>query len=388
MRRLRMRLSLLSLLLLLFLTACTNGVFKGSSTSIVLTPSFALGQPDFDTTTANGGASGLNRPFGVFVLNTQLFVSDASNHRILVWDTLPTTFGQAADRVVGQTSFTGTNANQGGSTNGDTLSSPGGIFATDTLGGFLYVADQNNNRAVIYNFPLATTGEFATSVVGQIGFNGNGSGTAAAQMNAPIGVAAGGGNLYVSEITNNRILVFGSETPSTGTAASLVLGNSTFTSAASGTSSTRFTNLFNIFLYSTRLFLADRSNCRVAIWSPLPNSANDLPAAAVLGQDDFVTGSCAGGNLEANNFNDPKHIATNGTYTFVSDAADHRVLVYEGIPSGTQSAKYVIGQESFSDSGSGSGQYALNGPEGMAATSTQFFLADANNNRVLVYNLP
>ncbi|MCB0403193.1 MAG: NHL repeat-containing protein [Bdellovibrionales bacterium] len=371
--------------LLFVLSACSNGTFQSSYTSIVLTPKFALGQPDFDTTTGGSGAAGLQHPYGVFVQGTQLFVSDAGNHRVLVWDSLPTTFAQPADRVIGQSSFTGTSANQGGSTNQNTLYNPSGLWATAS---HLYVSDTGNNRLLYYALPVAATNANATAVLGQTTFTANGSGTSGLEMDNPRSVAVGGGNLYVSELSNNRVLVFGSETPSTGTGAAHVLGNAAFASGVYGTSSTRFSNLRGLFFLGSRLFLADTDNCRIVMWSTLPNYDNDIAVDAVLGQPDFVTGTSNSGNVAANNFFNPVHVSTNGTYTFVSDSTDSRVLVFDGIPSGEQDAKYVVGQSSFSAHGTGTSGFRLNGPQGVNATSTELYVADFGNHRVLVYDLP
>lgn len=112
-----------------------------------------LGQADFVSADPNR-SSAVNPPpadntlqypqLGVYVLNNQLFVADAYNHRVLVWDTFPTTNGQAANAVIGQPDFI---SNTPGTTD-STLNQPSGVFA---VGSQLFITDTNNNRIMIYN---------------------------------------------------------------------------------------------------------------------------------------------------------------------------------------------------------------------------------------------
>ena len=105
-----------------------------------------LGQPDF---TSNGApspptASSMSCPYdGVYFTSAQLFITDSENNRVLIWNTFPTTNGQPADVVLGQTSMT---TNSTGTT-ASTLDSPAGVFL---IGKQLIVSDTTNNRYVIY----------------------------------------------------------------------------------------------------------------------------------------------------------------------------------------------------------------------------------------------
>ncbi|MHC4831932.1 MAG: NHL repeat-containing protein, partial [Planctomycetota bacterium] len=71
-------------------------------------PSFALGQPDLGPPLPNNPAlltadRQLAEPRGVWLdAAGRLYVSDAGNARVLIWTTLPTGFGEAADQVLGQ----------------------------------------------------------------------------------------------------------------------------------------------------------------------------------------------------------------------------------------------------------------------------------------------
>lgn len=121
-----------------------------------------LGQSDFthitnndddqnDTDDGVASARTLNWPYlGVYSDDVRLFVIDGSNNRLLVWNTFPTVNFTPADVVLGQSDFTGTAANAGGSASSRTLSLPGGVFQS---GNKLIVTDSGNSRYLIFNDP-------------------------------------------------------------------------------------------------------------------------------------------------------------------------------------------------------------------------------------------
>ncbi len=130
--------------------------------------------------------------------------------------------GQAASLVIGQSSFTTMVSDV--SVTG--LSNPFAI-AFDS-GGNLWVADYGNNRVLEYTTPFSTD-EAASLVIGQSSFTGTGSATTSTGLWGPDAVAFdSGGNLWVADYGNNRVLEY--TTPfSTDEAASLVIGQSSFT---------------------------------------------------------------------------------------------------------------------------------------------------------------
>jgi DNA-binding beta-propeller fold protein YncE len=146
-----------------------------------------------------------------------------------------------------------------------------------------------------------------------------------------------------------------------------------------------------------RLFVADLSNGRVLIY-PLSTS-NDLMGAGgsraatiVLGQSSFRAPRTT--TIAANTIPDPVGLAYDATNNrlFVTDSGTQlhqdRVLVFNlgGAASG-MSASYVIGQSSFTATGSASTQSGLKNPVGIATDGNRLFVADSGNNRVLVFNV-
>ncbi|HKQ50554.1 MAG TPA: NHL repeat-containing protein [Phycisphaerae bacterium] len=140
-----------------------------------------------------------------------LFITDLFNSRVLGFNqpALPTE-DTTADAVFGQANFTSGMANRGGNPGEKTLQRPEtSCFDAE---GNMYVADNQNNRVLLYLAPLATDMS-ATRVYGQPNFSTNGAnqgGLTATSMSGPVGVAIDPitGNLFVADAGNSRILEF------------------------------------------------------------------------------------------------------------------------------------------------------------------------------------
>ncbi len=100
----------------------------------------------------------------------------------------------------------------------------------------------------------------------------------------------------------------------------------------------------------------DTDNNRVLIWYTFPTCSSQK-ADVVLGQPDFTcgvtdndgTGSCTSGNPSAQNMDDPfTGVYSNGTQLFVADSDNNRVLVWNKFPTKNfQPANVVLGQPDF-----------------------------------------
>jgi uncharacterized protein (TIGR03437 family) len=193
-------------------------------------PDAAIGQLDFTSSvSAAVNAASLNAPSGVAIAPSgDLFVADGGNNRVLEFPAGAST-GAAAVRVFGQPGMT--TALRPTQVSPQTLAVPQGI-AVDQASN-LYVADSGANRVVIFpntqNAP--TAGMTATFVIGQAGFGVATSGT----LKAPVDVAVdSGGNIYVADSGNNRVLVFPSLVflPVAGAAPTSVVGQQTTSGTA------------------------------------------------------------------------------------------------------------------------------------------------------------
>jgi uncharacterized protein (TIGR03437 family) len=192
-----------------------------------ITPDFVIGQPDF---TSSGfvpvsGAS-LRAPAGVAIgPDGNLFAADSGNNRVLEF---PAGAGNAARsiRCYGQPDFLSSTAPSAGATSARTLASPQGIAVDGAFN--LYVADSGANRVVIFPNTAAapSTGLAASTVLGQDTFDTTGGGTGT-RLRAPIDVALDGDrNLFVSDSGSNRVLIFPSLLflPNTNAVANAVVG--------------------------------------------------------------------------------------------------------------------------------------------------------------------
>lgn len=199
-------------------------VFNKVSPDAVL----VLGQSGFGGALANrGGAAGaatLAAPESAWVEGSRLVVADTGNHRVLVWNTFPTSNGQAADVVLGQASATSVLSNRGSSVAAaNTLSFPSSVRVA---GGALFVADTGNNRVLRFAAIPASNGAAATGVLGQANMtarNAAQSGTDTDHLAGPAALASDGAYLYVADRDVARVVSF--PLPAAGsTAIASVLG--------------------------------------------------------------------------------------------------------------------------------------------------------------------
>jgi hypothetical protein len=198
----------------------------------------------------------------------------------------------------------------------------------------------------------------------------------------------------------------------TGQAARLVIGQTSFTSADPNSNNTIIGGASGVAYAADTLFIADDNylgatpeNNRVLI---LPNLSGTLPAptallldssvcpicvgaaSVVLGQPDFVTTT---ENLLAtqNNLRAPTAVASDGIHLVVADTNHNRVLIWNHIPTSNNApADVVVGQPNFTSAsvptnGTPSAT-SLSGPEGVWILNGKLYVADTQNNRVLIWN--
>jgi DNA-binding beta-propeller fold protein YncE len=230
--------------------------------------SFVIGQPDFGTTTPLTTQNGLNNPSGVAVDSSsgRLYVSDASNNRVLVYSTLALANGMNAMNVLGQALFT----TPAPATTQNGLSFPAGLLA-DVAHARLYVADESNNRVLVFNTTTLTDGMNASFVLGQGGFTTAAPATSQSGFSHPAHLAMDGPNnrLFVVDQNNNRVLLFQTSALASGMSASGYIGQSSWTTFAPGTSATAVSSPFGVAYDATlgHLFVSDMNNHRVLIYA-------------------------------------------------------------------------------------------------------------------------
>lgn len=333
----------------------------------------------------------------------RVFVADTGNNRVLRFASAAAlTNGADAELVIGQPDFT-----SNGSASPPTaasLDSPTGL-ALDSSGR-LWVADTDNNRVLM--FPGATTsttnGGNATIVFGQSGFGNESLSPAGnATLNAPQGLYLdANGLLWVADTGNNRVLRFGSATPSVpaafltannGVAAGGKLGQESYTDSSASSLNTRLSAPSGLAMdASGTLWIADTGNHRVV---GFPNAAvissnlNASNASRILGQPDFNTGSNTPG-VSSSRVNTPTGVFADGSNNlWVVDQGNHRILRFSALSSiqNGSGATRVIGQSNFTNNGPGLSARQLNTPGlGIAVPADgSLWIADSGNHRVLRY---
>ncbi|MEZ5400298.1 MAG: hypothetical protein R2729_11565 [Bryobacteraceae bacterium] len=377
----------------------------------------------------------LNQPAAVAVDTSEgnriLYVADSRNNRVLAWQNAGSfENGAPADIVIGQRTKTGTLGLGPTTAFSSGLFSPTGV-AVDSSGN-LYVADAGNNRIVRYSRPFSQPDEvkLADMVIGQPSFETRGPNQAGLNerslllsRNTTIFVSAiafdGSGNLWVSDAGNNRVLRYPSSAlgpgAANGPAASLVLGQPDFltsatiaatNTAANRTNKTRMNAPAGIaFDQAGRLFVCDALN-RVLVYTPPFVSGMDatrlmgIQPAVAQGQTPPppINENSLGVVTTGNRLAPPQGVFAIGNTPFVIDTPANRILRYDPFDQwpaeGTQfspTAKAVIGQDAFQQTQllpnrglAEPSDSTVNSPLHAVFAGGEVYIADTNNNRVIV----
>jgi uncharacterized protein (TIGR03437 family) len=327
------------------------------------TANVVLGQPDFVTSPvaltfplAPPTASGMRTPTQVASDGVHLVVADTDNNRVLIWNSIPTNNNQPADVVIGQVDFVTVKALV---LDNKSFRGPQGVWLQ---GGRLFVADTQNHRVMVWNSVPTSNGQAADYVLGEPNFSTAPSAQTVAIVPAannlfyPVSVTSDGTRLFVSDLGNNRVLIWNAIPTQTQQPANLVIGqpdmksntpnNSPTLCGSSGVDSTGAA-LYPVECAATidtprfalsdgvRLFVADGGNDRILVYDSLP-AINGQRADEILGQVDEFSNNVSDANTTssntfrsaANSVRSPLSMATDGLNLYVADAFDRRIVVF------------------------------------------------------------
>ena len=346
---------------------------------------YVLGQPN--SMTVQSTELGFDAPTFAMSDGTKLFAADASNHRVLIWNTIPTSSQTAPDVVLGQPTLAWREGNYpNGTTTNPTATSLLWPYAVHSTGSMLFVADMGNSRILIWNTIPTINMQAANVVVGQPDMTTSTanypSGTpSASSLYDPEGVYSDGTKLYVSDYYNSRVLIWNSIPVANQVAANVELGQANMTTGTSGLTVAPNTLYYpqGIYVAGTKLFVADAENARVLIWNTIP-VANAASANVAVGE--ATTSTDSWGTTAADN-QLTTGVCVKGTQLIVTDEGNSRVLVWNTIPvtSGT-SATFVLGQLNMSSSGAGITSTNLYNPYSATSDGTRLIVTDYANNRI------
>ena len=387
-----------------------------SSTSAV----HAIGQGGFSTNTKNfassdcvGGTvtptrSTMCDPTSVLYdsAGQRLFVADSGWKRVLVYDLSGgITDNMNAANVIGQANFTTFPSSCTASQT--SLCNPDGL-AYDSTNKLLYVGD--GARVMVFDLSGGVSDNMnASHVLGQANFTSNTCGaTGQNKLCLVSGISYDSANtrLFVSDKTWNRITVFDlSGGVSDNMNASHVLGQINFSNTACAATQSGLCSPYETSYDNSthRFFVGDITNNRVMIFDLTGGVSDGMNAAHVLGQLNFTSTSINTHFSTSSQVYDPFSTVADSAnnQVFVVATGDHRVMRFDlsgGITDG-MAANQEIGQ---ADLLGGAADFALDQPDNRNPNASglnyptgikidpvrhRMFVADTENNRVLIYNL-
>ncbi|MCI0506984.1 MAG: hypothetical protein L0Z73_12865, partial [Gammaproteobacteria bacterium] len=318
--------------------------------------------------------------------NTVLYVPDTGNHRILGFNPVPTASDASANIVIGQANFTSASAG----TSATQFTSPAGVFVTDTQ---FFVADTGNNRVLIWTGIPANNATDASYAVGQLDFGASATGCSSSTLSGPASVFAVNGKLVIADNVNQRILIWNAIPTANGVAADVVVGQQNFFSClpndsdGDGVTDSVAASTLNspggIWTDGTRLLVADSGNHRVLLWNTLPTLSGQA-ADVVLGQADMIS---AAPQLNQSGLDSPKSVTSNGNQIVVADSGNARVLLWNSFPAANNpAADIVIGQDDFVSNETGISDTRMTSYDNVFVDRKNLFVVDGN--RIVVFADP
>ena len=351
---------------------------------------FGLALPD-----AKPSAATMYAPRGVWLDDQRLIVCDSGNHRLLIWNSPPTTDQTPADVVLGQPNFEseGPAARGRGPENGVHL--PTGVIV---VGDKLVVGDAWHHRVLVWNEVPRATDTPPDYAIGQADLSevepNRGMAPSLSGMYWPYSIAWIDHRLYVADTGNRRILVW-NDFPSTDRPADFLLGQNLATDSEENRGGPVAANSFRwphgFASHQGRLYIADAGNHRVLCWNDL--SDHDRAADQVIGQVNFETAYELPYDAQgAARLRFPYSIDCDGDVLAVADTANNRILFWRLPLAKDCSAEAfdVIGQIDFASNGENHWQTVnentLCWPYGIGFHNGRLAVADSGNNRVMIWD--
>ena len=417
-----------------------------------------IGQDSFTRQNPRSSQSVLGAAQGIAYAGNRLFVADGNrlgarpvNNRILIYENV-SAFVPEPDRllrqdkpcpacigrpntVLGQPDFDSFDSSDLPDVPG--LNNPSAVHSDGIR---IAVADTNNNRVLLWNRIPNGSGTEPDIVLGQPDFLGSFPETSPTGMRGPQGVWLAGGRLFVADTQNSRILIWNTIPTSNAAAPDIVLGQPDLNTRHSPdlrqgvyeADEKRMLDPVSVTVSKGKLFVADLGFNRVLIFNSIPTQSY-VAADVVIGQPDFVSntpnnsealcsplGPLDDDGSRSENETPPTNVPLavplpplrqeidpdvaryprrcEGTLNFprfalevdgslfVADAGNDRVLVYDRVPtSNGMRADLVIGQPNFVQLTESEGPGSVRSPSSLAYDGKNLYVADPFTRRVLIF---
>jgi sugar lactone lactonase YvrE len=295
-----------------------------------------------------------------------------------------------ADLVLGQQNFTTATFS---AITASSLDHPEAI-TIDPASGKVFVADANNNRVLRYASAAALqNGSAAEAVFGQPDFTTKTANSVGSLgMNYPCALFFDRlKRLWVADRGNHRVLMFtAADIRETQAHPDKVFGQPDFsTTASAAASATKMKDPSGVWLdKDDRLWVADQNFNRILRFDSVSNNpAVNSAADGVIGQPNFTTTAVG---LGPDRFDNPESVTVSAAgQLYVADYANSRVLRFDNAAtaSGLVNAAAVLGQVNFTTGSADTTATTLRYPAGVFITpDDQLWVTDFSNRRMLRFN--
>ncbi|MGJ8685887.1 MAG: NHL repeat-containing protein [Spongiibacteraceae bacterium] len=258
----------------------------------------------------------------------------------------------------------------------------------------LWVCDTGHHRIMAWPQQNQYTGDACLSLGQGDGEARNAGGEASdCSFNVPSGISPYGKGIAVADSWNHRILIW-HELPYQGQPADIVLGQTDFTSnlANQGEAQASASSLHwpsGVMIDGDTLYIADTGNRRVLIWDNKPINSG-TPADRVLGQQDFhCRDENGGGDANRSSMRWPHSMCLWQERLCIADAGNNRIMVYNSaLPTSHSAAHWILGQKNetatmLNQGGMAATASTLSMPYGISSHGDRLIVADTANSRLL-----
>lgn len=287
-----------------------------------------VGQKDMRVAASGAGSDKLNWPLGVYSDEKRLFVADADNERVLIWNSIPTQNGVSADIVLGQPDFNHVQVPQGKDSSSHYITWPWDITVVN---GKLVVV--GGNKAMIWNKIPESSFTPADLVLGQPYFSEEHADNSAlpdkARLYTARCVASDGQKLVIGDYNGDRLLIWNSFPTQNGQAADIEIKGYEM-----GCSLTK----------NGMLFASKHLGPSVGFWKTAPTKDNQEPDI-IIGLNQTLP------HLSGISLNQPWGVFSDGARVFIADTNANRVVIHNKIPvKDEEPADIVLGEKDFNSS--------------------------------------